>query len=942
MEYKNNTINKKWWLGLFILGLLFFTNIVMAAPNSRSPLGVNTNEIMDDDASIPFIDVFKTSLPFEEARPWLTKGKIVYDQYGWPKNLNGGQVGTRFLYKLPKGTVPEGLYTVLYDGEGILTYSDDAKLVFREKGKDIIKITAGSDREFRVKLIIKHSNPANYLRNIRVLLPGGICANNKFRRVNSAKQCRGSKYYSFEKYYDKLVFNPEYLNYMKDFKVIRFMNMSGITRNPISRWDQRPRLNNATWAGKQGVRGAPLEIMVALANMLNADPWFNLPHKADNDYVRRYAQYVKQHLKPGLKAYVEYTNEAWNTIFDQAHYVKDQGERLHLDSDRQKAGYKYFSMRTVQIFDIWEQVFGGTSRIVRVMGSWAGWTRSSEMLLSYRNAYKKTDAIAIAPYFFPKLASSKRARSVAQLFKMMYDPRERYSIPSVIKDIRKNAEMAKRFGVDLIAYEGGQHLVDWKSRSVNSHPTKLFIAANKDMRMAKAYTTFLRGWKANGGKLFVTFSAPRTYQWFGSWGTKEYISQPLSKAPKHRALLSFIKRNPCWWSACTATRIARQNKPARNPIPNVFALVKSSGQKHRPKTVVANNARSVIGTSVPTARVQAVSRTSFSTAANRVLANSRASANRTALATRTASANRAAALARNKQRARLQQQQVIKQQQARRQQLLARKQQELKKQQLARKRLQIARRNAGRRNTPLNLHSIGLPNRRPNTRVNNNNARAAIWWEAQNLAKVRATQQRRAQVQQPHSAVSHHYNGQGRMWNNNASLRLSNIISGKIQNGRDLSAVWQSHWDDRFLYIRVDTIDDMFVRDSKVPWNDDSIELYIDADGNRSSHFDGKNDFHLIYRWKDQSVSLSKNSPHKGNLGIRQTMIRTDQGYTLETSIPWSTLGVRPIAGRMIGIDVQINDDDSGRGRDGKLAWHSKNDNAWRNPQNFGRVLLGG
>ena len=116
-------------------------------------------KVMDDDASIPFIDIFKTSIPFEEARPWLTKGKVVYDEHGWPKNLNGGQAGTRFLYKLPKNTVPEGNYTVLYDGEGILTYSDDAKLVNREPGKDIISIKAGKDNEYRVKLIIKNSNP---------------------------------------------------------------------------------------------------------------------------------------------------------------------------------------------------------------------------------------------------------------------------------------------------------------------------------------------------------------------------------------------------------------------------------------------------------------------------------------------------------------------------------------------------------------------------------------------------------------------------------------------------------------------------------------------------------------------------------------------------------------------------------------------------------------
>ena len=858
--------------GVLLLVLSFLLNATaMAGPNSRSPFGINSNEVMDDDASIPFIDIFKTSLPFEEARPWLTKGKIVYDKDGWPKNLNGGQVGTRFLYKLPRHTVPEGNYTVLYDGEGILTYSDDAKLIHREKGKDIIRITAGKDKEYRVKLIIKHSNPANYLRNIRVLLPGGICANNPFKRVNSARQCR-SRYLSFEDHHKNLIFNPDYLNYMKDFKVIRFMNMSGITRNPLSTWDKRPKVNNATWAGKQGVRGAPIEIMVALANKLNADPWFNMPHKANNDFIRRYAQYVKNNLKPGLKAYVEYTNEAWNTIFTQAHYVKDQGERLGLDEDRDKGGYKYFSLRSVQIFDMWEQTFGGTDRLVRVMGSWVAWTRSSEMLLSYRNAYKKTDAIAIAPYFQPNFDSAKKARSVAQLFQLIYNPKQKHSIPKVLGYIHKNAEMAKKFGVDMIAYEGGQHFVDWKSRNVNSHPTKLMIAANRNWRMAKAYSDFMRGWKNNGGKLFVNFSAPRTYQWFGSWGTKEYITQPISEAPKHRAILQFSRSNPCWWPSCSSPIIARWQKPEHNPVGDVFALVKSKPRKNKrklpAKTQIARNTKKPKATTV--ARV-------------------------------------------TPKRAPAKKQQIVK---------AVIKKAPVKK--IAKAVIASSRNNTAR---PIWAAPNGSPSK-ASVKTNKANKRPQI-------AK------KKPNSNTPYNAVAHRVKGRGRFWSNSASIRLANIIDGRIRNGRDLSAVWQAHWDNKFLHLRVDTIDDKFVRDSRAPWGDDSVEIYIDADGSRSAKFDGKNDFHLIYRWKDKNVNLSKNSPHKANLGIRQTMTRTNKGYTLETSIPWSTLGVRPVAGNTIGIDIQINDDDSGHERDGKLAWFSKNDNAWKNPRNFGRVKLG-
>ncbi len=562
---------QRYWSVLFLL-LIGFTPFPLAAASPHAALGINTNEVMDNDASVPFVDIFKASVPFEEARPWLTKGHVRYDKDGWPSFISrGGQVGTRFLSQLPAGTLPDGLYTVLYQGNGELVYGHDAKLVRRAAGKDIIAIHAGQDRELRATLVIKKTDPKNPIRNIRILMPGGICSNNPFRRVSHAQQCRQGQFLSFERHYARILFNPDYLNYMKDFKVIRFMNMSGITRNPITTWAQRNTMTKQSWSGKTAVRGAPLEVMVELANRLGADPWFCLPHKANNAYIQQVARYVRQHLKPHLKVYVEYTNEAWNTIFTQAHYMKQRGLAMRLDRDKAKAGYKYYSLRSVQIFTLWERVFGGNQRLVRVMGGWTPYLGLTDMLLSYRDAYKKTDVVAIAPYFYPTLSTARRMQSVNALFKALYDPQEKYSIPNVIKLIEKQAQKVQQYGVKLVAYEGGQHLVDWESRSVTQNPTHLFIAANKDRRMGKAYYDLLTGWKRAGGTLFVNFSAPRTSQWFGSWGTKEYITQPTSQAPKHHALLNFMRANACWWAACASPHIARLAKPAVSPAKTQLA-----------------------------------------------------------------------------------------------------------------------------------------------------------------------------------------------------------------------------------------------------------------------------------------------------------------------------------------------------------------------------------
>jgi len=576
------------WVRLVVCTLLCTFAVANAAP-VNSPQGINTNEVMENDASVPFVDIFKMSMPFEEARPWLTKGQIRYDKNGWPISISrGGQAGTRFLNDLPAGTIPDGEYTVLYDGVGKLAYAHDARLVSHSAGKDIISIRAGDDKKLRAILTITQTDASNPLRNIRILQPGGICNDNPFQRVNSEKQCAAGQYRSFAGHYTRILFNPDYLDYMKDFKVIRFMNMSGITRNPVSQWRERNTPEKQTWGGKTAERGVPLEVMVALANKLGADPWFCLPHNANNDYIQRYARYVKQHLDPKLKVYVEYTNEAWNGIFTQSEYVKKKGLAMRLDKDKGKAGYKYYSLRSVQIFDMWEQAFGGTQRLVRVMGAWTPYARLTDMLLSYRDAYKKTDVLAIAPYFYPRLTSARRARSVADIFKLLYDKQEPYSIPNVIKLIEVQAKKASQYGVQLVAYEGGQHLVDWDNRNVKQNPTKLFIEANKSRQMSRAYNDLLNGWKKAGGTLFVHFSAPRTPDWYGSWGTREYLTQPDHLAPKHQSILAFNRANPCWWASCTQPTLARLPKPADNPGIGVYALV--SGSAAHAKDALADRA----------------------------------------------------------------------------------------------------------------------------------------------------------------------------------------------------------------------------------------------------------------------------------------------------------------------------------------------------------------
>ncbi len=105
------------------------------AANRGSPLGINTNEIYEQDASIPFVDLFRVSMPFHENircrkqdMPCLTSAKVEYDKQGWPKKLNGGKAGVFFIRNVNRDAYPEGDFSVLYDGEGKIEYLQNAEL----------------------------------------------------------------------------------------------------------------------------------------------------------------------------------------------------------------------------------------------------------------------------------------------------------------------------------------------------------------------------------------------------------------------------------------------------------------------------------------------------------------------------------------------------------------------------------------------------------------------------------------------------------------------------------------------------------------------------------------------------------------------------------------------------------------------------------------------
>lgn len=456
------------------------------------------------------------------------------------------------LYREIDGRYPGGQYVVFYDGVGEIEYDFDATqdVSASTLGKDIIDVNPSDGG---ILLAISETDPDDPIRNIRVVPFDPDQPDLEYEDIigQNASNTIGENF-----------FNPDFIEKLDDFSVLRFMDWMQTNNSTQSEWSDRPTLENATWS----LTGTPVEIMVELANQTNTDPWFTMPHMATDQYVQNFAEYVRDNLDPDLDIYIEYSNETWNTTFEQAEYVQNQGRLEWSDSIESDLtlGRDWFGKRTAEITQIWDDVFAtDNDRIIGVLGAQAAWTFTAERPLEYIESTGLTleeagiDTIAIAPYFGNYLGNPNNESEVESwteetdggldsLFQELTEggvltakegTPEDGALTLAYRNIEDYVDLAEEEGLDLIAYEGGQHLVGLGEVENNEDITNLFIAANRDPRMGELYEEYLETWNNLGGGLFVHYYDVQQSSKSGSWGALEYLDQDSS--PKYDALIDY-------------------------------------------------------------------------------------------------------------------------------------------------------------------------------------------------------------------------------------------------------------------------------------------------------------------------------------------------------------------------------------------------------------------
>lgn len=176
-------------------------------------------------------------------------------------------------------------------------------------------------------------------------------------------------------------------------------------------------------------------------------------------------------------------------------------------------------------------------------------------------------------------------------------------------------------------------------------------------------------------------------------------------------------------------------------------------------------------------------------------------------------------------------------------------------------------------------------------------------------------------------------------------------------DNKDASVKFAVCADNKYLYVGAEITDNKVQSGENKAcdvWNDDSIEVYIDAGNEKGNSYD-INDSQITvgadFIGQKPDVDVAK-SLLGGCVGTTQgpatetiaSGTKSATGWNIEIGVPLKNSGwdIKIKHGLKIGFNIQYNDDDNGAGRDFKLIWCvrevKQGEGSWNNPSLFAEL----
>jgi endo-1,4-beta-xylanase len=168
-----------------------------------------------------------------------------------------------------------------------------------------------------------------------------------------------------------------------------------------------------------------------------------------------------------------------------------------------------------------------------------------------------------------------------------------------------------------------------------------------------------------------------------------------------------------------------------------------------------------------------------------------------------------------------------------------------------------------------------------------------------------------------------------------SAWKSQSVLPITVKTGSpEATANIRAMWDDKYLYIYAVVTDKKLSKANSNPWEQDSIEIFLDQNNGKTSSYE-VDDCQYRINYKNEA-SFNGTKCNADNL-ISVTKL-TNNGYIVEAAIKLTD--VKPKNGKLIGIDFQINDDAGSGSRAGTYSWFDKTGTGYANPSVFGTVTL--
>jgi hypothetical protein len=299
----------------------------------------------------------------------------------------------------------------------------------------------------------------------------------------------------------------------------------------------------------------PYEWLFDLCARTGKDPWVQAPHVASDTYLKSLASLAAAYLPKGRRLWFEFSNELWNNYgpyVPQYQAAEAEGRRYNRD---QGWGSGHLQASALKTFETaWLEAGRDDDELVNVLSGFALSPEYNGRVLAGAKAIAQdvAEVFAITTYFGASLTS--------QLFALSYGkkggPDEglyRQAAEIIRKDIHDtyqsweaNAQLCRREGVPLVAYEGGSHITatGYGDQNNPSHAAFMEFLANlhKHPLIAELYLEHWAFWTAAGGRTASMWTDIGSYGYYGYWGAREDVTEGPDGAPRAAAALTFAER----------------------------------------------------------------------------------------------------------------------------------------------------------------------------------------------------------------------------------------------------------------------------------------------------------------------------------------------------------------------------------------------------------------